>query len=616
MYVYNIGFSCYNNFYGGIMKKQKNEIFNITKEERKDISGLKHTFAAIKGANYPKGLFAAIIIFAIISVGLGVIEALVAKELLMTVTVGGWDRLVKFAFLYFGIGVIRHILGYADSYCTTAFNAIVMRNLNLRAYNRLSDFKAECFINTDSSTIAGRIAESGQVCMIFLNTLSNISQLLINVAYTIVFAVSAPIIFVVISVFYITRAIIMKFVYPKYYAIKKKNIALGDKARNIKLETIRGALDIKGLNMQESFSGEYREKYTLTTDNSISIGLYLRNRRTPVNFFTITINNLVFMLLAAYFGKTGTLTSGIILFAWTYKGYVHALFAGLLDLRDHFTNVETSASRYMELFDEKRYPIEKFGDREVDVTGDIEFKNVTFYYEKNSPVLEDVSFKIEPNTITAFVGKTGCGKSTTLALIDKFYEAKKGKVYLSGKNIKTLSKNTIRSNISYLQQSPYIFNATFKENLLLVKPDATEEELIDVCKKSEIHDFILTTPKGYDTLLGENGINLSGGQKQRLAIARALLKPSKILMFDESTSSLDNDSQAKIQQTINNLSKNHTIIVVAHRLSTIINADKIIFMDNHKILAEGTHKQLMKNCKEYRELYSIESKNTENNEDK
>lgn len=169
-----------------------------------------------------------------------------------------------------------------------------------------------------------------------------------------------------------------------------------------------------------------------------------------------------------------------------------------------------------------------------------------------------------------------------------------------------LSKKSIRSNITYIQQSPYIFNMTFRENLLLINPQATEKQLIAACKKSEIYDFIKSTAEGLDTVIGENGITLSGGQKQRFAIYRALLNDSKIIMFDESTSSFDNESQYKIQKVIEGLKKDHTIIVVAHRLSTIINADKIIYFKDHKVYKCGTHEELINSCSDYRDLYKME----------
>ena len=195
----------------------------------------------------------------------------------------------------------------------------------------------------------------------------------------------------------------------------------------------------------------------------------------------------------------------------------------------------------------------------------------------------------------AIVGKSGEGKSTILKLISKGYSVDSGKVLIDNYNINDLS-----------EKSPYIFNLSIKDNIKLANPDTTDEEIIDVCKKAQIHDVIESMEDGYDTLVGENGVILSGGQKQRIAIARALIKKSKIILLDEATSSLDNSNQEKIKNVIKELSKDHTVIIVAHRLSTIVDADNIFVVDKHKICASGTHIELMNNCEEYKNLYEIE----------
>ena len=193
-------------------------------------------------------------------------------------------------------------------------------------------------------------------------------------------------------------------------------------------------------------------------------------------------------------------------------------------------------------------------------------------------------------------------------LITAFYDIQKGKILLDGKNLKTLTEDSLRNAISVVPQSPYIFNLSIKENLKLANPSATDAEIEDACKKAYIHDFVETLPEKYNTVVGEGGVTLSGGQKQRLAIARAFLKDSKILLLDEATSAVDNASQSKIFEIINKTRKNHTIIIVAHRLSTIKNCDKIFVVDNHQIAAVGTHKQLMKTSEVYKSLYLNEEK--------
>lgn len=208
--------------------------------------------------------------------------------------------------------------------------------------------------------------------------------------------------------------------------------------------------------------------------------------------------------------------------------------------------------------------------------------------------------------MVAIVGKSGEGKSTILKLINKSYSTNDGEILIDNYNINTLSEETIKNNISIVSQSPYIFNLSIKENIKLANPQATDKEIEEVCKEAQLHDVIIEMQDGYDTIVGENGVILSGGQKQRLAIARALIKKSKIILFDEATSSLDNNNQEKIKNIIKSLSKDHTVIIVAHRLSTIIDSDCIFVLDNHGIIDSGTHNELIKKCLEYKNLYEIE----------
>ena len=208
--------------------------------------------------------------------------------------------------------------------------------------------------------------------------------------------------------------------------------------------------------------------------------------------------------------------------------------------------------------------------------------------------------------MVAIVGKSGEGKSTILKLINKSYSTNDGEILIDNYNINTLSEETIKNNISIFSQSPYIFNLSIKENIKLANPQATDKEIEEVCKEAQLHDVIIEMQDGYDTIVGENGVILSGGQKQRLAIARALIKKSKIILFDEATSSLDNNNQEKIKNIIKSLSKDHTVIIVAHRLSTIIDSDCIFVLDNHGIIDSGTHNELIKKCLEYKNLYEIE----------
>ena len=265
-----------------------------------------------------------------------------------------------------------------------------------------------------------------------------------------------------------------------------------------------------------------------------------------------------------------------------------------------------SSQRVFDIITYRSFSRETYGDLDIEnIKGIIEFKNLKFKYDSNN-LFENLNFKIDCNKMVAIVGKSGEGKSTILKLINKSYNASDGEILIDGYNINTLSESTIRNNISVVSQSPYIFNLSIKENIRLANPKASDQDIEEVCKKAQLHDVIIEMQDGYETIVGENGVILSGGQKQRLAIARALIKKSRIILFDEATSSLDNNNQEKIKNIIRNLSKDHTVIIVAHRLSTIIDSDFILVLNDHEIIDSGTHDELIKKCLEYRNLYEIE----------
>ena len=289
-----------------------------------------------------------------------------------------------------------------------------------------------------------------------------------------------------------------------------------------------------------------------------------------------------------------------------YKGKVLNLITYISEIREKLADGKVSAKRVFDIITYESFTKETYGNLNVEnLKGSIEFKNVNFKYDSNS-LFENLSFKINCNNMVSIVGKSGEGKSTILKLINKSYSASSGEILIDKYDINTLSEETIKNNISIVSQSPYIFNLSIKENIRLANSNASDEEIEEVCKRVKLHDVIIKMKDGYDTIVGENGVILSGGQRQRLAIARALIKKSKIILFDEATSSLDNSNQEKIKNIIKILSKDHTVIIVAHRLSTIIDSDCIFVLDNHGIIASGKHNELMKKCLEYKNLYEIE----------
>ena len=229
----------------------------------------------------------------------------------------------------------------------------------------------------------------------------------------------------------------------------------------------------------------------------------------------------------------------------------------------------------------------------------VEFKDVEFHYDKAAKkIFKGLNFLLEPGEKLAIVGESGSGKTTLINLLMRFYDPLQGSIYYNGMDIKDCPLSFLRSQIALVSQETYLFNGSLSENLRLGKEDATQEEMIEACKAAQIHDFILSMPEGYETIVGERGLNLSGGQRQRIAIARALLKNVPLIILDEATSSVDMENEKSIQESMDYLLRNKTAITIAHRLSTVKNADRILVLRRGVIVEEGTHEELM-NKKEY-----------------
>ena len=289
-------------------------------------------------------------------------------------------------------------------------------------------------------------------------------------------------------------------------------------------------------------------------------------------------------------------------------GRIDSFVENFSDFGVSFNKVAVSLKRINQILNNELYPDEVYGNKVLEnPQGIIEFSQVKFKYRENENyALNGLDLLIEPHKKIAIVGRSGNGKTTIFNLLLRYFDANEGKILIDNIDIKDLTEESLRKNISIIRQNPYLFNLTIFENFQLVKEDVTLEEIRECCKKAYIDEYIMNLPDKYNTLIGEGGINLSGGQKQRLAIARTLLLNTKIILFDEATSALDNESQNFIKKSIDDLVKEHTIIIVAHRLSTIIDADVICVIENGKLVGKGTHKQLLQDCLQYQNLYLSE----------
>ena len=383
-----------------------------------------------------------------------------------------------------------------------------------------------------------------------------------------------------------------------------------DKVAGLTGELVRGARDIKMLYAKESFMKNLDSRIIIQNEKNFE----MRNIDMNYNLFISYISQIlefISIIILVLLIKNNTLTVAIALAIYNYRKTVLTNFMDIVsELLEECKNFNISSERVFAIVNNKEFKKEKFGKEEIEkIKGDIELKNVVFGYNDNL-VLKNLNLKINSGKTYGIVGKSGSGKTTIFNLLNKLYDIKSGSILIDGKDIEQLSEKAIRGNITIISQNPYIFNMTIKDNLKLVKEDVTDEEIINACKISCLDEFIESLPEKYDTVVGEGGVNLSGGQRQRLAIARALIQNTKIILFDEATSALDNETQSKIQKAIDNLKGNYTIIIIAHRLSTIVNCNKIFILEDGKISTSGSHKELIKNNKYYKNLCETElSKN-------
>ena len=280
----------------------------------------------------------------------------------------------------------------------------------------------------------------------------------------------------------------------------------------------------------------------------------------------------------------------------------------LIEFMEQYQNGVTGFERFTEILDQEPEK-DCEGAKDIGkVNGDIELKNVTYGYGDDKDVLRNINLKIKKGKTFALVGPSGGGKTTICHLIPRFYNVEDGEILIDGKEIHSVTMESLRRNIGIVQQDVYLFNASIKENIMYGKLDATDDEVIEAAKRANIHDAIMDMPHGYDTVIGERGVRLSGGQKQRLSIARVFLKNPPILILDEATSALDNTTEILIQNSLDELCKGRTTIVVAHRLSTIKNADEIAVISNGAVIEQGRHDELINKDGMYKELYNLQFK--------
>lgn len=490
------------------------------------------------------------------------------------------------------------------NYLEIKFSKNVLKDL----YRKISDMPAVAFEQMGVGEFINRMTTDPDRVMDLLSRLMKMACRAIVIIVVLVIAFKSS---VILGFEIIVFSIIMGFVSYKYFPKIKKTQEEIKKESDLQVKTatenLTGIREIKALGIKKNIE----DRLFLNIDRLFTnqrkmkkyeIGYYYSN-----NFIYFVLQAMI-LATSGYLVVTNKLTYALFIVIESYIWRIDELVESLSDFGIYYNKVSVSLNRIDEIVNNRLYNDETFGNKElVDTKGVVKFNNVYFKYSDNEDyTLKGLNMTIAPHKKIAIIGRSGNGKSTIFNLLLRYFDASKGTITIDGINIKDLTEESLRNNISIIRQTPFLFNLSIIDNFRLVKKDVTLEEVREVCKKAYIDDYIMSLPNNYDTIIGEGGVNLSGGQKQRIAIARTLLINTKIILFDEATSALDNESQEYIKQTIDNLILDHTVIVVAHRLSTIVDSDIIHVINDGVLEASGTHKELMNSSDTYRMLYMID----------
>ncbi len=370
-------------------------------------------------------------------------------------------------------------------------------------------------------------------------------------------------------------------------------------------DNLSGMKEIQAFNREKAESMKFKDYCKLYSYVNIRANIFSALYHPTVEFMT-SIGTVVVMGVGGILAMGGNMSTADIVGFFMYLSLFYTPLSTLARLAEDVNVAGASAKRVIELLDTES-EIKEESDAEVlgSSDGKIEFDNVSFAYNDGATVLDSISFTAAPGEMVALVGATGVGKTTIVSLIERFYDPQSGRILLDGHNTKHLTLESLRSNISLVPQDVFLFNGIVFDNIAFGVNGVTTEEVYEAARLACADEFIRAMPQGYDTRIGERGVRLSGGQKQRIAIARAVLRKTPVMILDEATSAVDNETEAMIQKAIENLSGRQTLIVIAHRLTTIMKADKIIVLKDGKIVEQGTHDELLNKNGLYSEMFSV-----------
>ncbi|NFA41163.1 ABC transporter ATP-binding protein [Clostridium botulinum] len=515
--------------------------------------------------------------------------------------------IVVFAVTLLIIFLIKALCGYFMQYWGHVVGVRMQGDMRRDVFNHLQKLPNKYFDNNKTGDIMSRIIND----LMEISELAHhgpedifISLVMLTGSFIILCTINIPL---TLLIFAFIPFIVLFTMYQR----KKMNKAFLN--TKVKTGAINASLEnsISGISISKAFVSHETEQEKFEKGNKKFIIAREKAYKVMAEYFSgagfgIDILNYVGLIGGGLFTFKGIIDIGDFMAYMLYIRLFTDPIKKLINFMEQFQNGITGFQRYMEIMNEDQEKNKKNAVELRDVKGNIEFKNVGFSYE-GEKVLDDFSIDIESGKMLALVGHSGGGKTTICNLIPRFYDVMDGDILIDGKSIYDVTLDSLRENIGIVQQEVFLFTGTIRDNILYGKTNASEEEIIKASKMANIHDFIESLPEGYDTYIGERGVKLSGGQKQRISIARVFLKNPSILILDEATSALDNTTEHIIQESLKKLCEGRTTIVVAHRLSTIQNADEIVVIGNKGIIEKGSHDELMKLNGEYSKLQRIAS---------
>lgn len=556
-------------------------------------------------------IFAAVFI-AIIGVGFGVIPYFSVAAIINNLVAKNANLNNYYPYIF------AVFLGFLASILFHEISTIISHNL---AYRIIED-KRKLLADKLSKISMGEVERksSGQWSQFMVETLDKMEKPIAHVIPEVIANIFIPIV-LIITIFImdwrigianlltIPLGLLFSMLMMRGYEEKSKRYQEAAKAMNTTMvEYVNGIKVIKAFNKSASSFGKFRK--TVEENKNAMLDWYLSVCFSMTATMETIPSTMVFVLPASlyFFMKgsveVGTLITCILLSYASYKPLIKAM--------SHMETIANIKVVFEEIKKIMEIPNLKRGEEVRDIKSyDVEFKDVTFAYEESKNVLNNISFKANENELTAIVGNSGSGKSTITKLIAGFWNVSNGEILIGKTNLNELPLKQNMELVSYVSQENFLFNKTILENLKMAKEDASMDEIKEACEKASCYNFIKDLPNGYQTIVGKGGANLSGGEKQRIAIARCFLKNSPIVLLDEATAYSDPDNESVIQQSIDKLIKDKTVIMVAHRLSTIVNANKIIVVDNGEVIEEGTHKQLLELNGRYKKMWDVYTESKE-----